>query len=91
MNEGNIVENQKGTNETVSSSEASDVEDKEEVQTSELKEDTASDEYTELVEQVTYINQKLDNITNISIVCMVGVGVVIGVICCNIFSRYFKS
>ena len=91
MNEGNNVENQKNTDETVSSSKTSDVENKEEVQTSEPKEDAASGEYTELVEQVTYINQKLDNLTNISIVCMVGVGVVIGVICCNIFSRYFKS
>ena len=44
-----------------------------------------------LIEQSTAINKKMDNVTNVLIVSMVGIGIVIGIIACNIFSRYFKS
>ena len=44
-----------------------------------------------LVEQTTAINQKLDTISNTLIVSMVGLALVIGILACNIFSRYFKA
>lgn len=92
MNEENIVENEANVNEDLSSSKASDVEEKtQEVQTSEPNMQEPSQDYTQLVEQVQYINQHLDTITNILIVVMVGVGIVVGIIACDIFSRYFKS
>ena len=92
MNEENVLENEKDSGQDISSSEASDVtsekESSEEVHASEQNETT---DYTELIEQATDINQKLDNITNVSIVCMVGIGIVIGILACNIFSKYFHS
>lgn len=52
---------------------------------------TSSQSVQTLVEQSTAINQKMDNVTNVLIVSMVGVGIIIGIIACNIFSRYFKA
>ena len=74
----NILEDKKNTVEDIPSSENSDLE-------------VSENNYEALIQQTEYINQKMDNITNILIFCMVGVGIVVGVICCNIFSRYFKS
>lgn len=48
-------------------------------------------DYAELVVQVQDINVKLDTLCNISVVLLVGLGIVAGVLCSNIFSRYFRS
>lgn len=48
-------------------------------------------DYAELVVQVQDINIKLDTLCNISVVLLVGLGIVVGVLCSNIFSRYFRS
>lgn len=95
MNEEDIVETSKDNNEDISSSKVSDVEEKEEntqeVQTSEPEQKEQTQDYTELVEQVQYINQRLDTMTNVLIVTMIALGMVVGIIACDIFSRYFKS
>lgn len=74
----NILEDKKDTVEDIPSSENSDLR-------------VFEDNYEALIQQTEYINQKMDNITNILIFCMIGVGIVVGIICCNIFSQYFKS
>lgn len=74
----NILEDKKDTVEDIPSSENSDLE-------------ASESNYETLIQQTEYINQKMDNITNILLFCMVGIGIIVGVICCNIFSRYFKS
>ena len=95
MNEEDIVETSKDNNEDISSSKVSDVEEKEEntqeVQTSEPEQQAQTQDYTELVEQVQYINQRLDTMTNVLIVTMIALGMVVGIIACDIFSRYFRS
>lgn len=96
MNEKGIVETSKDNNEDISSSKVSDVEEKkeentQEVQTSEPEKQEQMQDYTELVEQVQYINQRLDTMTNILIVTMIALGMVVGIIACDIFSRYFRS
>lgn len=96
MNEKDIVETSKDNNEDISSSKVSDVEEKkeentQEVQTSEPEKQEQTQDYTELVEQVQYINQRLDTMTNVLIVTMIALGMVVGIIACDIFSRYFKS
>lgn len=96
MNEKDIVETSKDNNENISSSKVSDVEEKkeentQEVQTSESEKQEQTQDYTELVEQVQYINQRLDTMTNVLIVTMIALGMVVGIIACDIFSRYFKS
>lgn len=88
MNEETVLETSKNSNEDISSFETSNLDNSQEVHTSEP---VQVQDYTELLEQVQQINQKLDNITNLSIVCMVGVGMIVGIIACNIFSKYFKS
>lgn len=74
----NILEDKKDTVEDIPSSENSDLE-------------VSESNYETLIQQTEYINQKMNNITNILLFCMVGIGIIVGVICCNIFSRYFKS
>ena len=74
----NILEDKKDIVEDIPSSENSDLE-------------VSESNYETLIQQTEYINQKMDNITNILIFCMIGIGIIVGVICCNIFSRYFKS
>lgn len=96
MNEKDIVETSKDNNEDISSSKVSDVEGKkeeqtQEVQTSEPEKQEQTQDYTELVEQVQYINQRLDTVTNVLIVTMIALGMVVGIIACDIFSRYFRS
>ena len=94
MNEENIVETPENNNEDISSSKISDVEEEEktqEVQTSEPEQEEQTQDYTELVEQVQYINQRLDTMTNALVVTMIALGIVVGIIACDIFSRYFKS
>lgn len=88
MNEENNVDASTDIVESVPSSKTSDLDNTQEVHTSEPEQ---AQGYTELTEQVQQINLKMDNITNISIVCMVGVGIVVGMIACSIFARYFKS
>lgn len=88
MNEENNVDASTDIVESVPSSKTSDVDNRQEVHTSEP---VQTQDYTELTGQVQQINQKMDNITNISIVCMVGIGMIIGMISCNIFAKYFKS
>lgn len=92
MNEENVLENENDSIQDISSSKTSDVtSEKESTEDIHASKQTEPTDYTELIEQVTNINQKLDNITNISIVCMVGIGIVIGILACNIFSKYFHS
>ena len=96
MNEEDIVETSKDNNEDISSSKVSDVEEKEEEKTqefqpSELEQKEQTQDYAELVEQVQYINQRLDTVTNVLIVSMIALGILVGIMACNIFSRYFKS
>ena len=95
MNEKDIAETSKDNNEDISSSKVSNVEEKEEntqeVQTSEPEQQAQTQDYTELVEQVQYINQRLDTMTNVLIVAMIALGMVVGIIACDIFSRYFRS
>lgn len=95
MNEKDIVETSKDNNEDISSSKVSDVEEKEEntqeVQTSEPEQQAQTQDYAELVEQVQYVNQRLDTMTNVLIVTMIALGMVVGIIACDIFSRYFRS
>ena len=96
MNEKDIAETSKDNNEDISSSKVSDVEEKkeeqpQEVQTSEPEKQEQTQDYTELVEQVQYINQRLDTVTNVLIVSMIALGILVGIMACNIFSRYFKS
>lgn len=96
MDEKDIVETSKDNNEDISSSKVSDVEEKkeektQEVQTSEPEKQEQTQGYTELVEQVQYINQRLDTVTNVLIVSMIALGILVGIMACNIFSRYFKS
>ena len=96
MNEEDIVETSKDNNEDISSSKVSDVEEKkeentQEIQTSEPEKQEQTQDYTELVEQVQYINQRLDTMTNVLIVAMIALGMVVGIIACDIFSRYFRS
>ena len=96
MNGKDIVETSKDNNENISSSKVSDVEEKkeentQEVQTSEPEKQEQTQDYTELVEQVQYINQRLDTMTNVLIVTMIALGMVVGIIACDIFSRYFRS
>lgn len=96
MNEEDIVETSKDNNENISSSKVSDVEEKkeentQEVQISESEKQEQTQDYTELVEQVQYINQRLDTMTNVLIVTMIALGMVVGIIACDIFSRYFRS
>lgn len=92
MNEENVLENENDSSQDISSSKTSDVtSEKESTEDVHASEQTEPTDYIELIEQVTDINQKLDNITNVSIVCMVGIGIVIGILACNIFSKYFHS
>lgn len=88
MNEENNMDISTDIVESVPSSETSDIDSSQEVHTSEPEQ---AQDYTELTEQVQQINQKMDNITNVSIVCMVGIGMIVGMLACSIFARYFKS
>ena len=92
MNEENNVDIEQSVEKDILSSEISDVNEEQKVHTSEPEQvQEVTENYTELLERVHQINLKMDNITNISIVCMVGVGMVVGIIACSIFARYFKS
>lgn len=53
--------------------------------------DNNSFDYTTLVTEVANISSKVDTLTSISIVLMVGVGVIVGIISALIFSQYFRS
>ena len=72
------VENKENAMEDIPSSESSDL-------------GFSESNYESLIQQTEYINQKMDNVTNVLIFCMIGIGILVGVLCNNIFSRYFKS
>ena len=44
-----------------------------------------------LITELQTVNQRLDTMTNIFIVGMIGIGLVVGILACNIFARYFIS
>lgn len=95
MNETDNLENEKANEQTVLSDEVSEITEDSKEQTEQPKE-TEQDSYlttnTEiLVEQVSQINQKLDTVSNVLIVSMVGIAILVGITACNIFSRYFKA
>lgn len=75
--------------------EQEETEESKETEESEKTNETDNTEETSdisaLVEQTIAINQKLDTISNTLIVSMVGLALVIGILACNIFSRYFKA
>ena len=96
MNETDLLENQEDNEQDIPSSETSIITEEkdstpeqETVSPAEPPQDNS--DTIALVEQVTYINQKLDTVTNILLVSMVGIGILVGVTTCNIFSRYFKA
>lgn len=88
MNEENTVESKEDIEKDSTTADSSKLTNTEKESTADQTETT---DYSELVEQVTNINQKLDNLTNVSLVCMVGLGLVVGIVACNIFSKYFHS
>lgn len=87
--------------------ETSSTDSSEEVHTSELNtleeedakeilEETAEEtltttEVATLIQETHYINQRLDTISNILLVSMIGIALVVGVLACNIFAKYFRS
>lgn len=96
LNEADLLENKEDNEQDIPSSETSVITEEkdskpeqETVSPAEPPQDNS--DTIALVEQVTYINQKLDTVTNILLVSMVGIGILIGVTTCNIFSRYFKA
>ncbi len=69
---------------------------KEEVHTSELSPTVQeyidySNDMGTLITEIQTVNQRLDTMTNIFIVGMIGIGLVVGILACNIFARYFIS
>lgn len=72
------VENKENAMEDIPSSESSDL-------------GVSESNYESLIQQTEYMNQKMDNVTNVLIFCMIGIGILVGVLCNNIFSQYFKS
>lgn len=50
-----------------------------------------SNDINTLITVTQTINQRLETLTNISILCMVGIGIIAGILSCNIFARYFTS
>lgn len=50
-----------------------------------------SNDIDTLITEIQTVNQRLDTMTNISIVGMIGIGLVVGILACNIFARYFNS
>ena len=88
--ETDTMKSEAGTNTDISP------DSKEEVHTSELspsvKEDTGYPaEIGTLTAELQAVNQRLDTMTNITLVIMVGLGLVVGILACNIFARYFTS
>lgn len=88
--ESNTTETEAGTNTDISP------DSKEEVHTSELSPSAQEDtgypaEIGTLTAELQTVNQRLDTMTNIILVIMVGLGLVVGILACNIFARYFTS
>ena len=50
-----------------------------------------SNDINTLITATQTIDQRLETLTNISILCMVGIGIIAGILSCNIFARYFTS
>ena len=63
------VENKENAMEDIPSSESSDLGVSESI-------------YESLIQQTEYINQKMDNITNILLFCMVGIGIIGNILPC---------
>lgn len=91
--ETDIIETETKENGT-STDQTSD--NKEEVHTSELSPTVQeyidySNDIGTLITEIQTVNQRLDTMTNIFIVGMIGIGLVVGILACNIFARYFIS
>ena len=96
LNEADLLENKEDNEQDIPSSETSNITEEkdstpEQKTESPVESQRDNSDTIALVEQVTYINQKLDTVTNILLVSMVGIGILVGVTTCNIFSRYFKA
>lgn len=50
-----------------------------------------SQDYQSLLTQVEYVSSKLDNLTNLSIVIMIGISLLVGIIVVREFSSYIRS
>lgn len=55
------------------------------------EENLTTTEIATLIQETHYINQRLDTITNILLVSMIGIALVVGVLACSIFAKYFRS
>lgn len=44
-----------------------------------------------MTEHYEHVQLQLDNMTNLLIVCVVGIGIVVGAISCSVFSRFLKQ
>ena len=55
------------------------------------EENLTTTEIATLIQEIHYINQRLDTITNILLVSMIGIALVVGVLACSIFAKYFRS
>lgn len=50
-----------------------------------------ADDLQVLVASTKEVNQRLDTMTNCMIVGMVGIALVVGILACSIFGRYFRT
>ncbi|HIU54880.1 MAG TPA: hypothetical protein IAB03_03615 [Candidatus Gallibacteroides avistercoris] len=48
-------------------------------------------ESTVLVESLGDINTKMDSLVNLNIIFVVGLALLVGCLCCSIFSKYFHG
>lgn len=55
------------------------------------EENLTTTEIATLIQETHYINQRLDTISNILLVSMIGISLVVGVLACSIFAKYFRS
>lgn len=94
-NDNIVLQDQTNTKENGTNTEQTS-DSKEEVHTSELS--PAEEKYIDysedigtLITEIQTINHRLDTITNLCIVGMIGIGLIAGILACNIFARYFIS
>lgn len=90
QDQSDATENESVTNTDISK------DSNEEVHTSELS--PTEQEYIDyskdmgtLITEIQTVSQRLDTMTNIMLVSMVGLGLVVGILASNIFARYFIS
>lgn len=86
------MENKENSNLNIESNQIVDIkEDNETTTESNSSAKSESIDYSTLIDDVNNISSKLDTLTSISIVSMVGLGVIVGIISALIFSQYFRS